>query len=243
MPLNPNVEASAELAPAQGEPNPAPKYDTTPLIDIQLAGVKSSLSRVFQIKEPEMVLTNDWIHYFAQRFNHQDQNIQYPIVYFMPRSFSRFDSSYPAAKLSKSRYSVVYGLINEVFVENRLIPTTLEVEIFYVTQSPKDFIRFANDWVVHSVSGQLNFSVDYLGTSLDIQMKTAEALTIPEKDMTGEAINNTVASGTATVQGYTNQIKILKKDVPTFKNVQVSFNVTVNNVNALLESGTYPAPT
>ena len=240
MALNPNTEASAGLAPAQGEPNPAPKYDATPLIDIQLSGVVKSISRVFQIKEPEMVLTNDWIHYFAQRFNHQDQNIQYPIVYFMPRTFSRFDGGYPAAKLSKSQYSVLYGLINEVFVENRVIPTTLEVEIFYVTNSAKDFIRFANDWVIHSVSGALNFSVDYLGTALDIQMKTAESITIPEKDMTGEAINQTIASGTATVQGYTNQIKVLKRDVPTFKNVQVSFNVT-NNANTVeLESGVYP---
>ncbi len=241
MALNPNTETSSGLAPVEGQPNHLPQKETTPLVDLQMMGVKNSISRVFQIKEPEMILTNDWIHYFAQRFTHQDQNIQYPIVYFMPRTFSRFDSGYPAAKLSKSKYSVIYGLINEVFVENRVIPTSFEVEIFYVTNSPKDFIRFANDWVIHSVSGALNYSIDYLGSSLDIQMKTAESITIPEKDMTGEAINQTIASGTAIVQGYTNQIRATKKDVATFKNVQVSFNVTVNDVNLQLETGTYPS--
>lgn len=155
---------------------------------------------------PSLILTNDFVHYFALQVRNQSDKIKYPHTYIIPRSVNENTQGYPGSRLAKSPYGKLYGRDEQgSLVSLRLQPVTIPVEFFYVTDNPIDFLVLASKWQDLSKSGALNSQIEYMGNNIDILCLPEPNISVPEKDMSMDTLDYAVTSATVNILGYTNR--------------------------------------
>ncbi len=174
------------------------------LITQLIHSVGTKLSIAFHLPAPVVTTGNNPVQEFLRRANGQKDTpeTQYPFFYLKPRAFNLNRQSYNPHRMAKSPLASQLGRLDDgTFIQMRLVPTLVTIEVGYVTNDSLEYEVWAANWIALAASGRIDFDFKYNGIKMGVFVELADQIEIPEIDQ-GEDINQIVGTTTLTLHGY-----------------------------------------
>lgn len=157
---------------------------------ITLLGFRESCKRFFRLREFPLVQSQDVKREIRKGLDAQNVDAQkYPYAYFSIGSIGLIKDQQPIKTATRhSMGFTVDELTNSMVKKAFVFPSSINVEMHYVTDDIIDGIDFATRALIIAVGGKLNFKSEYEGMSWMVTITpNGEDISFPRTDKESEA--------------------------------------------------------
>jgi hypothetical protein len=200
-------------------PDPKPQTSVDPVDDYVQAGVCQQMTQQFEAPAIFITQPDALAALKAQLGNEQPS---YPYVFMYIQSVGPNTDSYMARRLARYGIPVQVNSDNKQIQTVKIFPTNFETEVTFISpkydsrdlKSVKGFIR---RWMMTARNGALNFNVNMGLSSLSINVKLGDSITIPKREspadteplyqvVTNMTINGYLSEAMLQTRGRINQV-------------------------------------
>ena len=195
-----------------------------------LRGVEGGLSDIFDLPPERVVFfagTNKMQIAAAVAKFHKgiEGGVQWPLLMLHVSSLSSGVGENMHAVNTKSmarqgRYYKVAESMDYV-INQKMVPAVMEIEVIYMTDNFPEAFSYANQWIANAVNNRLNFSLTYMGESMDIRSEMSGQISTPDGEFAVDMPSVYEYASTVKVVGYitdqhpdaNSKVQLLRKSV------------------------------
>lgn len=180
------------------------KYTNNITIEkMTIRGLSMMLAKRFDLKrEPIFVSSTDKWNTINNLRKQKDPRAEFPFITMKMQGIEVRTEGYNVRTLNRIGQ---HGLMNDsanMMYKNEPLPVNIVMEVTYLTDDFYNMITFANRWLYAAVTKNLNMDIEFDGVNYSIQCEPDSNVTVPEKDMSIDMVNQYEFVSTIAVKGY-----------------------------------------
>lgn len=146
-------------------------------------------------------------------------NVEYPYAIFSIASFG-MDDRYTSQMLARRGLDCTITTDQRRSYRVRVIPTRFELELEFKTNSFRDVMAFARNWMFSVKQGGLKYNVQFGQLKLDIAVELADTISVPKREANPSETQEYAVTSSVIVHGYMSDATM--REQPMITSVQIA---------------------